>query len=68
MTHGKTMLVPLAILVAAGIGAVLAGCVLWWAAHRGALWNFAAALILGVLVLVAAILIGYVMVKSTDPF
>ena len=62
------MLWPLGVVVVAGLAGFLAGCVLWWAAHRGGLWNFAMALILGVAVLGAAILIGYVMMKSSDLF
>ena len=59
------MLIPLGIIVAAGIGALVASYVLWWAAHRGGLWNLALGLILGLLLFAVALLIGYVMVAST---
>jgi hypothetical protein len=56
------MLTGLAVVaVAAGFGAA-AGFILWWAAHRSALWNFAAAILLGLATLLAAVLIGYLMV------
>ena len=60
------MLIGLAIIVIAGIGGLLAGYVLWRASHLGGLWGLVAGLLLGVVVLLIAILIAYVMVKSTD--
>lgn len=62
------MLIGLAVVVAAGIGGLVAGYVLWRAAHLGGLWNLFAGLVLGLAVFVIAILIGYVMVKSGDLF
>ena len=62
------MLVAIAIIVTAGVGAVLAGYVLWWAAQRGGLWNLAMGLLLGVAVFILAALIAYAMVASANPF
>lgn len=59
------MLTALGVIVAAGVCGFLAGCVLWWASHRSGLWNFAMALVLGVAVVVAALLIAYAMVRSS---
>jgi hypothetical protein len=60
------MVIGLAIIVIAGMGGLLAGYVLWRASHLGGLWGLFAGVLLGVAVFVIAILIGYVMVRSTD--
>jgi len=62
------MLIGLAVIVAAAVGAFLAGYILWWAAHRSALWNFVAAILLGLAAFAAALLIGYLMMRATYPF
>ena len=62
------MLVPMLVVVAAAIGGFLAGYVLWWASHRGGLWSFAAAIVAGLAVFGAAILIAYIMVNSARLF
>ena len=55
------MLIGLAVVIAAGIGAAVASYVLWWAAHRSGLWNFVFALVLGLAACAVALLIAYVM-------
>lgn len=60
------MLIGLAIVVIAGIGGLLAGYVLWRASHLGGLRGLIAGVLLGVVVLAIAILIAYVMTRSTD--
>ena len=61
------MLIGLAVIVAAAVGSALAGYILWWAAHRSLLWNFAAAILLGLAAFAAAVLIGYLMMQAADP-
>jgi hypothetical protein len=67
-TYYALMLLPITVVVAAAIGGFLAGYVLWWASHRGGLWTFAAAIVGGLAVFGAAILIAYIMVRSSSPF
>jgi hypothetical protein len=61
------MLVGLAVVVAAALCGAAAGYVLWWAAHRSALWNFAAAILLGLATVLAAVFIAYLMVRLRGP-
>ena len=62
------MLIPVVVVLAAAIGGLLAGYVLWWASHRGGLWPFAAAIVGGLAVFATAILIAYIMVNSASLF
>jgi len=62
------MLIRLAIIVAAGTGAAIAGYVIWWAAHRSGLLNVFSGVIVGLLAVALAVLIRLVMVWSTSPF
>jgi len=62
------MLIGLVVIVAAGVSAVLAGYILWWAAHRSGLWNLFAGVLLGFAAFVIAVLIGYVMMRATSLF
>ena len=55
------------IVAAAALCSVAAGFILWWAAHRSALWNFVAAILLGLATLAAAVLIGYLMMRLSSP-
>lgn len=61
------MLTGLAVVVAAAVCGAAAGYVLWWAAHRSGLWNFAAAILLGLLTVLAAVFIGYLMMRLSSP-
>ena len=61
------MLTSLAIVVASGICAAIAGYIMWWAAHRSGLLNLFSGVILGLLALALAVLIGLLMVWSTSP-
>ena len=60
-------MIPLAVIVAVALAGAGAGCLLWWSAHRSALWNFAAAILLGIATLAGAVGIGYLMVRWSDP-
>ena len=46
----------------------MAGYVLWWCAQRGGLWNMALGVLLGLAAIILAVLIAFVMVRSTNPF
>ena len=60
------MMTRLAIIAAAGIGAALAGYVMWWAANRSGLLTLFSGVILGLLAVGLAVLIGLVMMWSTE--
>jgi hypothetical protein len=62
------MLIGFVVIVAAGVGAALAGYILWWAAHRSGLWNLFAGILLGLAAFAAALLIGYLMMRASSPF
>jgi len=62
------VLIRLAIIIAAGTGGLMAGYVLWWCAQRGGLWNMALGVLLGLAAIILAVLIAFVMVRSTNPF
>jgi hypothetical protein len=57
------VLTGLAIISAAAVCGGAAGFILWWAAHRSALWNFVAAILLGLATFAAAVLIGWLMMR-----
>lgn len=61
------MLTRLAIVAAAGAGALIAGYVMWWAAHRTGLFNVLSGVLIGLLAVAVAMLIGLLMVWSTSP-
>jgi hypothetical protein len=61
------MLTGFLIVAAAAACGAGAGVILWWAAHRSALWNFVAAILLGLATIAAAVLIGYLMMRLTSP-
>ena len=61
------MLTGFLIVAAAAACGAAAGGILWWAAHRSALWNFVAAILLGLATLAAAVLMGYLMMRLTSP-
>ena len=61
------MLTGLVIILAAGVGGLVAGFVLWRAAHWGGLWNLFAGILLGLVAFALAILIGLVVVWSRGP-
>ncbi len=61
------MLIRIAIIVVAAVGAAIAGYVMYWAAHRSGLLNLFSGVILGLLAVALAFLIGLVMVWSTSP-
>ena len=58
------MLTGVLIVAAAGVAGLLAGFVLWRAAQLSGLWNLFAGVLLGLVALVLAVLIGYVMTAS----
>jgi F0F1-type ATP synthase membrane subunit c/vacuolar-type H+-ATPase subunit K len=59
--------IALCVILAAGLAAVAAGWLLWWSAHRSALWNFVAAIVLGIATLAGAVGIGYLIVRWSAP-
>jgi len=61
------VLIRIAIIVVAAVGAAIAGYVMYWAAHRSGLLNLFSGVILGLLAVALAFLIGLVMVWSTSP-
>lgn len=61
------MITALLVIVAAGVGGAAAGYVFWWAAHRSGLWSLFAGVVFGLLAVLAAVLIGYLMMKVTYP-
>ena len=61
------MLTALIVIAAAGVAGLLAGVVLWRAAQLSGLWNLFAGVLLGLVAIVMAILIAYLMVKSSPP-
>ncbi len=61
-------MIAAAVILAAALAGAAAGWLLWWSAHRSALWNFVAAIILGIATLAGAVGIGYLMVLWSDPF
>ncbi|HJR61033.1 MAG TPA: hypothetical protein VJ813_16600 [Vicinamibacterales bacterium] len=61
------MMTGLAVVAAAAICGAAAGYALWWAAHRSALWNFLAAILLGLATFAAALGIGYLMMRLRGP-
>lgn len=58
------MLMALAVIAGAALFGAVAGWLLWWSAQRPLLWNFAVAILLGILTLLAAVGIGWLMVRS----
>ena len=58
------MLVVLAVIAAAGVLAVVASYMMWWAAQRSGLWSLVMGVALGIGTLGGAILIGYLMTRA----
>ena len=57
------MVTALGVVLMVAVGAVATGWLLWWAAHRSALWNFVVAIGLGIGTMLAAVLIAYLMLR-----
>jgi hypothetical protein len=61
------MLIPVLILIAGGVLAVLASIVMSWASNRSSLWNMMLGGVLAVAVLAGALIIAYLFTRLADP-
>jgi hypothetical protein len=57
-------LIGLLVVVAAGVGAVLASWFMWWASRRSALWTMAAGLLLTVMVFAIAVIVAWLVTRA----
>jgi hypothetical protein len=62
------MLKALLLIAVAGLLAVLASRVMWWAAHRSGIWSILLGPMLGLAALLLIILFGYLWAWLTGPF
>lgn len=58
------MRIPILVVAASGVCAVIASWFMWWATKRSAIWAMAAGALLAVITLVGAVVIAWLMTRA----